>query len=221
MKITKFLSACAIIASSFSFTSCDTETSGSYTTIAFVNYDGPATNGYSQYIYSLPNSSETITFSSKTNFLDGMTPAMGTRVIGQFTMEYGEEFKDGSVIENQGIFSLTKYGTVAIETISGNPISSTSIYLQAIMREGNYLDIMALADTKNSSMSLVCDDASLNTDTPVLYLNYEMTSNEASETQYFASFDISSVISRQDVKNIRVVINNSNGEGEFLFPIRN
>ncbi|MDE6652489.1 MAG: hypothetical protein K2K08_08830 [Paramuribaculum sp.] len=218
MKIAKFLSACAILAS-IAFSSCNSETTGSSPVIAFVNYDGTATDGYSQFVYSVANSNETITFRSRVAFNDGVSIAVGTRILGQFVMEYGEELKNGSVIENQGLFGLTKYGTVSIETISGNPSSTSQFYLQSIMRAGKYLDIIALANAKNSDLTLVCDASTMLSDTPVLYLNYESQSTDVAETQYFASFDISPVISQPNVKNIRVIIDNSNGNNEFIFPI--
>ncbi|MDE5835636.1 MAG: hypothetical protein K2H50_01340 [Paramuribaculum sp.] len=219
MKISKFLSACVLLASAFTFSSCDSESSGSYSTLAFINYEGSSTDGYSQFVYNEPNTNSTITFRSRVAFKDGMTPPLGTRLLGQFVMVYGEEFKNGSVLENQAIYYLSKYGDVSIEALSGFTLSTTPLYLQSIIRAGNYLDIVALADAKNSDLTLVCDANTLNSGTPVLYLNYETKTSDVSETQYFASFDISAVLSQPDVKSIRLILNNANGENEFIFPI--
>ncbi|MDE6048192.1 MAG: hypothetical protein K2G09_00665 [Paramuribaculum sp.] len=227
MKITKFLSICAILASAFTFSACNSETSGTYQTIIFVNYGGTTADGFCQYVYSDPtggfsggsNTGSTITFLSKTIFSEGKTPAIGTRLIGQFTITLGEELKNGTILDNSGIAGLSKFGNVDIETLDAAP-QSNPIYIQSLLPSGKYLDIVALAASQNSDLRLVCDQSSLNSDTAVLYLVYECNALDAVETQYFASFDLSSVLNLTNIKNIKLVANSSNGSSEYTFPVK-
>lgn len=70
-------------------------------------------------------------------------------------------------------------------------------------------------------MKVVCDASTLDSDIPVLYLIYNVDNTDiVSETDYFASFNISSIISRPNVKKIKLVTSNSNGEKTLEYEIR-
>ncbi len=220
MKIKKLLSLCVLFASVLSFSSCDSETTGTYSTLAFVNYGGAADNGAVKFIYSEPNSDKTITIYSKINFLDGKTPEIGTRLIGRFSLDYGVEIKDGMTLDCTAISNLNTYGTASVENISSTPVSA-QLYIKSLMRCGNYLDLYCLASYTVGKMKVICDQATLNSDTPVLYLVYEMNDPDtASEVDYFASFNIASIISLPNVKKIKLITNNSNGEKNIEYEIR-
>lgn len=220
MKIKKLLSLCVLFASMLSFSSCDSETTGTYSTLAFVNYDGMGTNGMVRLIYSEPNSSNTLTLYSTINFLEGKIPEIGARLIGRFTLDYGVEIKDGMILECTGLSQLNTYGDVVSENLNSTP-QSEQIYIKSLMRCGKYLDLYCLASYKNSTMKVVCDASTLDSDIPVLYLIYNVDNTDiVSETDYFASFNISSIISRPNVKKIKLVTSNSNGEKTLEYEIR-
>lgn len=70
-------------------------------------------------------------------------------------------------------------------------------------------------------MKVVCDASTLDSDIPVLYLIYNVDNTDiVSETDYFASFNISSIISRPNVKKIKLVTSNNNGEKTLEYEIR-
>lgn len=220
MKIKKLLSLCVLFASMLSFSSCDSETTGTYSTLAFVNYDGMGTNGMVRLIYSEPNSSNTLTLYSTINFLEGKIPEIGARLIGRFTLDYGVEIKDGMILECTGLSQLNTYGDVVSENLNSTP-QSEQIYIKSLMRCGKYLDLYCLASYKNSTMKVVCDASTLDSDIPVLYLIYNVDNTDiVSETDYFASFNISSIISRPNVKKIKLVTSNNNGEKTLEYEIR-
>ncbi|MDE6264650.1 MAG: hypothetical protein K2M11_05840 [Paramuribaculum sp.] len=220
MKIKKLLSLCVLFASVLSFSSCDSETSGTYTTLAFVNYGGSGDNGSVRFIYSEPNSDKTLTLYSRVSFLEGKTPEIGTRLIGRFSLDYGVEIKDGMTLDCTGISTLNAYGDVAVENINENP-QSAPLYIKSLMRCGNYLDLYCLASYNAGKMKVVCDASTLDSDSPVLYLVYEMDNPDTiSEVDYFASFNISSIINRPNVKKIKLVTSNNNGEKTLEYEIR-
>ena len=127
--------------------------------------------------------------------------------------------KNGTILDNSGIAGLSKFGNVDIETLDAAP-QSNPIYIQSLLPSGKYLDIVALAASQNSDLRLVCDQSSLSSDTAVLYLVYECNALDAVETQYFASFDLSSVLNLTNIKNIKLVANSSNGSSEYTFPVK-
>lgn len=220
MKIKKLLSLCVLLASVLSFSSCDSETTGTYSTLAFVNYGGIADNGAVKFIYSEPNSDNTLTLYSTLSFQEGKTPEIGTRLIGRFSLQYGVEIKDGMTLECTGISNLNAYGVASIENLSSTP-QSYSVYIKSLMRCGNYLDLYCLASYTAGTMKVICDESTLDSDTPVLYLVYEMKDPDTvSEVDYFASFNIASIISRPNVKKIKLITNNSNGDKNIEYEIR-
>lgn len=224
MKITKFLSICAIVASAFSFSSCNSEMEGTTTFGDFVNYMGQSEDGYSRFEYNptlTPNGG--IIIKSKVSWGESLTPYIGTRVVAYFQIDINQELVNNITLESLGVFKLYTFDNVKIQEYDPQVISAP-FYLTSATRSGNYLDICALANPKNTELQLICDPKSLEPTSSVAELHLIYTDNDqqsSTDTQYFASFDISSVLSYQNIKNLRLMLYNSNGNGEYLLPARN
>ncbi len=220
MKISKLLSAFAILATSLSFASCNSSdaSQNEYQAIVFVDYEG-IRDGLHIFAYTEPNQNKSINILSQVNFND-TPPMVGTRVLGIFTVPYGIEIKNDMELECYGIGALSASGTLTTEDIMTGTNQGDQFYLTSVARAGKYIDVTGLATAEKSKMRIVADRKTLSTNKPALYLIYELQSSEQIENgQYFASFDISEITSNPSYTGFTLVVNNSNGDSHFDFSL--
>lgn len=222
MKKLKFFSLLAMFAAIFSFTSCNTSDGpeGKYQAGVFANYLG--IDGLKmKFSYTEPNSDESINIIAQaTGFSEAMTLTPGTRVYLVVNVNYGQEVVNNSVVEFYGLAKLNTYGDVEIGAAPANWFDGQDIYISTMTRSGKYLDIMAMAPENGTSLRLVADETTINSENPVMYLIYENSTTGSSNINYVASFDIESVISRPSCKKITVMVHNSNGQSSIPYIIR-
>lgn len=223
MKKLKFISLLAMFAAIFSFASCNTSEGpqGEYQAGVFANYEGIEGMNM-RFSYTAPNSDESINIIAQaTGLSDAMTVMPGTRVYLIVNVQYGQEVVNNSVVGFYGLAKLNTYESVEVTTVPDSWLDSDEIYLMTISRSGKYLDIMALAsDEEGTTLRLIADENTVNSENPVLYLMYETEGNDGKNINYVASFDIASVINRPTCKRITVKVHNSNGETAPTFTIR-
>lgn len=223
MKKLKFFSLLAMFAAIFSFTSCNTSDGpqGEYQTGVFANYEGIEGMNM-RFSYIAPNSNEPINIIAQaTGLSDQMTVLPGTRVFLMVNVQYGQEVVNNSVVGFYGLAKLNSYQPVEVINVPDSWVNSSEIYIVTMTRSGKYLDIMALAsNTEGTTLRLIADESTVNSENPVLYLMYETDGNSSTNIKYVASFDIASVIDRETCKRITVKVHNSNGETAPTFIIR-
>lgn len=221
MKINKLLSAFTILASSLFLASCNNgdPSQDQYQAIVFVDYDG-ITDGMHKFAYTEPNQNNSINILSQVNFND-TPPAIGTRVIGVFTVPYGIEIKNNVNLDCVGIGALSAFGTMQTAEITTGATQGDPFYLTSVSRAGHYIDVTGLASAEKSKMKLVADEKTLSTNTPTLYLVYELeTPGQVENGQFFASFDISAITSNPAYKGFNLYVHNSNGDSSFPFTLQ-
>lgn len=222
MKKLKFFSLLAMFAAIFSFTSCNTSEGpqGEYQAGVFANYEGIEGMNM-RFSYTAPNSDEPINIIAQaTGLSDAMTVMPGTRVYLIVNVQYGQEVVNNSVVGFYGLAKLNTYGDVESGAAPANWFDCQDIYITTMTRAGNYLDIMAMAPEKGTSLRLVADETTIDSENPVMYLIYENSTTGSSNINYVASFDIESVISRPNCKKITVMVHNSNGLSSIQYTIR-
>ncbi len=116
-------------------------------------------------------------------------------------------------IYNSTIIEGTKESTQSWATMQQDVLS--------MWRTGNWINVQALctysADRPNK-YDLVVDKTTLGNDYPEAYLLYEAnTAPGANTQQFFASFNISSVWSLQNVKGLRITMFSSGGKRTLTF----
>lgn len=223
MKTIKFFSLLAIFTAIFSLTSCNSSDGpeGEYQAGVFANYEGA--NGMDlNFKYTAPNTDESINIIARaTSLSEGMSIAAGTRVYLIVNVKYGQEVVNNSVVSFYGLAKLNTYESVEVTTVPENWANSKEIYITTISRAGKYLDIMAMApQAEGATLRLIADEATVNTENPVLYLMYNAGESNSASVNYVASFDIAEVINKPTCKKITVRMQNSNGETAPSFVIR-
>lgn len=222
MKTIKFFSLLAIFTAIFSLTSCNSSDGpeGEYQAGVFANYQGMDGNNL-KFSYIAPNSDEAINIIAQATSISGeMTLLPGTRVYLVVNVKYGQEVVNNSVVAFYGLAKMNVNEPVEIGKVPDNWGSSNEIYITTMTRAGNYLDIMAMAPESGSTLRLIADEATVDTENPILYLMYDNSNTGSANLNYLASFDIANVINKPTCKKITVRMHNSNGENAPSFEIR-
>ena len=123
--------------------------------------------------------------------------------------------------------AITLYGIAQV--VNGSPLPATSeeimslhgdpLTVRTIARSGNFIDIRAEAYGGESDVSLTMylDEATADSEYPSTYLVYGKGDGEVRLRQVYASFDISSLLSRPGCKGVRVTYSGSAGSGTVCF----
>jgi len=129
--------------------------------------------------------------------------------------------------EDIQIYQLAKCYESPLKTV--NIADSTNwqgrgLYVTSLWRTGNYLNLVCRVQqqAKDQTLGLWVDSTSLNTDCAEVYLVNTATADQwMATTEFYASFDIRSLVSQPGIKKIRVHVNNTNlnNKNEFPFPL--
>lgn len=143
----------------------------------------------------------------------------GTRLLLRYTMPSGIDPKRGGEI---GVVGLKLPLADTVSTVDAIPTDLGAINLTTIQRSGQHLNLtMLMPNVKNREITVVTPDAPIDADGIAnLYISSHIEdSSTAYETPTVASLWIGPVWTRDDIKGVRVHINNSNNpyRKEFTF----
>lgn len=159
----------------------------------------------------------TLTFTDQR--IDTKIINVGDRFLLSYRPESGVAYKSGPAV-------AYAYRPIANEELEYSVASKTgswitmAVRLNALWRTGNYINVMALCqyNTKPKKFALVVDEETLDSEIPEAYLLFDTDAKvEASELAYYATFDISSLWERQDVKGLRVIAVTTEGTRRVTF----
>ena len=152
----------------------------------------------------------TLTAQSAVQLNDNLQP--DTRVYISYVPQSGDPYLSGTI----RLLSVSTITSSALSLADADGLAgwdSTPVYLLTAWRSGQYLNIYCRLPYDNSPrrFALLADESTISTSRPQLYLCHEMQRDVNTFMRaYYASFDISSIMNRDDVEAVDVHINNSN-----------
>ena len=150
--------------------------------------------------------------------LDEKQAKPGSRLLLRYRLNAGVDPSQGGEI---GFVGLRKIMTDTVATLP-SPQADGDLYLYSMQRSGEYLDIMArMPMTNRRKITIEADEAIAADGMAELYISATAGSQQLIDSAYeatsWASLWIGPVWQRQDVKGVRVHLNNSNNPYRSTF----
>lgn len=172
-------------------------------------YAGPLPSGGSSFSMRQVNDSPLITL-TYSGVLEDIAP--GTRMAIHFIAINGKAYESGPI----KLLQASKITQGEVETQWSEDYDDwqrDKVFLYSIWRTGSYINfnVKLTYTTEPRIFKLVADPATLDSDSPVLYLVHILPREiDNHDRTYLASFDISPIWNRDDLKSISVRVANSN-----------
>ncbi|MDE6581433.1 MAG: hypothetical protein K2K47_02755 [Duncaniella sp.] len=162
----------------------------------------------------------TLTAHGEVQTNDNLRPQ--SRVYIAYVPQSGDPYSSGPIT----LLTLSTITSSAVSVADAATLAgwdTTPVYLLTAWRSGEYINIYCRLpyDKSPRRFALLADETTIDTSRPQLYLCHEMPREVNTFMRaYYASFDISSLLSRTDVEAVDVHINNSNlPVTVYTFPI--
>ncbi|MDE6416190.1 MAG: hypothetical protein K2K68_04090 [Duncaniella sp.] len=162
----------------------------------------------------------TLTAQGEVQTNDNLRPQ--SRVYIAYVPQSGDPYSSGPIT----LLTLSTITSSAVSVADAATLAgwdTTPVYLLTAWRSGEYINIYCRLpyDKSPRRFALLADETTIDTPRPQLYLCHEMPREVNTFMRaYYASFDISSLLSRTDVEAVDVHINNSNlPVTVYTFPI--
>lgn len=134
------------------------------------------------------------------------------RVYIAYVPQNGDPYSSGPV-ELLTISVITSSAVSVADAATLRGWDTTPVYLLTAWRSGQYINVYCRLpyDKTPGCFSLLADESTVGSGRPQIYLCHEMPKEVNTFMRaYYASFDISSILDREDVEAIDVHVNNSN-----------
>lgn len=215
----------AVVVALLGFTSCnndDDNTPSAMALVDFMTFESQSTSSM-QFTYQRGANSPQVTLSCAQTFNTEVEP--GTRMVVMFYAPGDTLPATNTTIQLvQAQRALTAPARV-VNIADSVQWNQNSLYLTSISRTGRYLNVVAGVNTDISKQQFGfwADEATLSTDTPVVYLvNLTEGLWSYTLTPVYASFDLKPILERAtSADQVEIRVNNSNNTElkSFKFPL--
>lgn len=163
----------------------------------------------------------TLTAQGEVTLTDDLQP--GARVYIAYVPQSGDPFASGT-IRLLTLSTITSSAATVADAATLSGWDATPVYLLTAWRSGEYLNVYCRLpyDKTPRRFGILIDETTLSSPRPQLYLCHEMPAEvNTFMRSYYASFDISSLLTTPGIQALDLHINNSNLPTTlYTFPLQ-